>query len=245
MTPARGAAAAAILAGALWASVARGQSFGLEDQVLTIGAAELRSLNSFDTQVDEFGYVHQNGVHLAPLPLPEGAVLDTLCLYAQDSESGAENFVRSHVVAIKQVPEGETPSLKVVGSEAFSDNSGYQKVCVALGETIRGRVDVDGDGTADPVAYYVHVQFPDSPNALGAGGVQITWRRQVSAAFAQTFDDVPAGDPAFDEVEALARSGITAGCTQTEYCPDANLTRRQMAVFLAKALGLHWTDSTP
>lgn len=49
---------------------------------------------------------------------------------------------------------------------------------------------------------------------------------------------------AFQSVEALAASGITAGCNAAPpmYCPDATLTRRQMAVFLAKGLGLHWPN---
>ena len=34
--------------------------------------------------------------------------------------------------------------------------------------------------------------------------------------------------------------GITGGCGNGNYCPDAPLTRGQMAVFLAKALGLQW-----
>ena len=38
-------------------------------------------------------------------------------------------------------------------------------------------------------------------------------------------------------------SGISGGCGDgTTFCPDANLTRRQMAIFLAKALGPHWTN---
>jgi hypothetical protein len=231
-----------ILAASLLAAAARAQSYGPDDQILTVGAAEFRSLDASDASIDEFGYLRQGGVHLAPLRLPPGSVIETLCLFAQDSESGAANFVRSHIVAIKQVPQSETPGLEVVGPEAFTDNSGYQKSCVAVGETVRGRLDVDGDGAADAVAYYVHVQFPDSPSGLAAGGVQITWRRQVSTGFQQTFDDVAPTDPAFDHIEALAASGVTAGCTPTDYCPDANLTRRQMAVFLAKALGLHWAD---
>ena len=44
----------------------------------------------------------------------------------------------------------------------------------------------------------------------------------------------------FREIEALAESGITLGCTATTFCPDATLTRRQMAAFLARALGLYW-----
>jgi S-layer homology domain len=52
---------------------------------------------------------------------------------------------------------------------------------------------------------------------------------------------VPTGHPQFQFIEALAASGITAGCGSGNYCPNANLTRGQMAVFLAKALGLHWS----
>ncbi len=49
--------------------------------------------------------------------------------------------------------------------------------------------------------------------------------------------------PFFQFIEALAESGITAGCGNGNFCPDAALTRGQMAVFLAKALGLHWGRS--
>ena len=34
--------------------------------------------------------------------------------------------------------------------------------------------------------------------------------------------------------------GITGGCAGGNYCPDNFVTRRRMAVFLAKALGLNW-----
>jgi len=55
-----------------------------------------------------------------------------------------------------------------------------------------------------------------------------------------SFSDVPPDHPFFQFVEALAASGITGGCGGGKYCPDAPLTRGQMAVFLAKALGLSW-----
>ena len=73
------------------------------------------------------------------------------------------------------------------------------------------------------------------------GGVRITWRRQVSDPPAQpTFGDVPDTHPFYQYIEALSASGITGGCGNDNYCPNAPLTRGQMAVFLAKALGLHW-----
>jgi len=55
-----------------------------------------------------------------------------------------------------------------------------------------------------------------------------------------TFHDVPVGAFGFQHIEALVDSGITAGWRGGNYCPDDDVTRVQMAVFLAKALGLHW-----
>jgi hypothetical protein len=73
------------------------------------------------------------------------------------------------------------------------------------------------------------------------GGIIVGYVLQVSPPPAvATFNDVPTTDPAFQYVEALVASGVTAGCGGGNYCPDAPLTRRQMAVFLAKALGLQW-----
>ena len=70
-------------------------------------------------------------------------------------------------------------------------------------------------------------------------GVVVGYQLQVSPAPATpTFNDVPTDDPGYQYVEALVASGITAGCGNGDYCPDASLTRRQMAIFLAKALGL-------
>jgi hypothetical protein len=51
---------------------------------------------------------------------------------------------------------------------------------------------------------------------------------------------VPVTDYGFVYIEALAGAGITSGCGNGNFCPDALVTRRQMAVFLSKALGLWW-----
>ena len=73
------------------------------------------------------------------------------------------------------------------------------------------------------------------------GYVEVAWHRTVSEApDAPTFADVPYFHPFYQYIEALASSGITGGCGGGNYCPDASLTRGQMAVFLSKALGLHW-----
>ncbi len=54
--------------------------------------------------------------------------------------------------------------------------------------------------------------------------------------------DVPTSYWASQYIEALAASGITVGVTLTTFEPESNVTRAQMAVFLAKALGLHWPN---
>jgi hypothetical protein len=52
-----------------------------------------------------------------------------------------------------------------------------------------------------------------------------------------TFTDVPANHPFVTWIEALVAAGITSGCATSppRYCPDAVVTRAQMAVFLLRA----------
>ena len=73
--------------------------------------------------------------------------------------------------------------------------------------------------------------------------VGVNYRLQVSPApLTATFADVPVGSPFHQFVEALNAAGITGGCGGGNYCPNAPITRGQMAVFLAAALGLHWPN---
>lgn len=70
---------------------------------------------------------------------------------------------------------------------------------------------------------------------------RIAYHREVVPAPATaSFADVPVGSPLHRYVEALVGAGITAGCGGGNFCPEAAVTRGQVAVFLAKALGLHW-----
>jgi uncharacterized repeat protein (TIGR03803 family) len=57
------------------------------------------------------------------------------------------------------------------------------------------------------------------------------------------FLDVPPSDPFHDFVDTIARNGITTGCGAGNYCPDASVTRAQMAVFLLR--GEHGPSYTP
>lgn len=74
-------------------------------------------------------------------------------------------------------------------------------------------------------------------------GAYVGYKLQVSPAPATaTFSDVPTTSPQFRFVEALVAAGITAGCGGGNYCPGQPVTRGQMAVFLASALGLHFPN---
>ncbi|KJR40836.1 S-layer homology region domain protein [Candidatus Magnetoovum chiemensis] len=50
------------------------------------------------------------------------------------------------------------------------------------------------------------------------------------------FTDVADTHWAFKWIQKLMETGVTAGCTATEFCPDAEVTRGQMAAFIVKAL---------
>jgi hypothetical protein len=56
----------------------------------------------------------------------------------------------------------------------------------------------------------------------------------------QTFADVPLNHPFAKWIYQLAAEGITGGCAMSpaQYCPDASVTRAQMAVFLIRAFSL-------
>jgi S-layer homology domain len=66
--------------------------------------------------------------------------------------------------------------------------------------------------------------------AFAIGSAKVT-------AGASPFTDVT-GHPFQADIEWLWQSGITGGCTPTRFCPDAVVTREQMASFLVRARSL-------
>lgn len=158
------------------------------------------------------------------------------------------------------------PANPVIGTLAECDYSGHDcsyhptagagpADCVAAGWICSGTAFAGGtahisaDMSADGVvvnnflsSYRLYVGGGGS-GATEFGGMIVGYVLQVAPAPAQaSFNDVPTSHPYFRFIEALYSSGITAGCGSGKYCPDAPITRGQMAVFLAKALGLHWPN---
>jgi hypothetical protein len=225
------------------------ESFGPGVQGLYIGAAEFQHLNNNSGyEIDWFsdgylGYTDESfiGVFVAPLTLPVGAEITMICTYFLDTAPVGK--VSTYLDAVKMTGAGQAPGVvPVVGPIEFDTDQGYEFTCAEPSYTYRNIVDVDGDDAGDIVVYRLRVEMTETGEGrLALGGVGVGWRRQVSPApDAATFPDVPTGHPFFQFVEALAASGITAGYGNGNYGVNDPITRGQMAVFLSKALGLHW-----
>lgn len=169
---------------------------------------------------------------IAPLQVPSGLRVRKIELDACDTTSEGE--VR---VWLERCPVSVgvcDPALAEVGT-VLSQEPG----CSLF--------EVFPDTTIDNLNYSYRLRLHDVSETNGFAtrffGVRVFLQRQVSPPPATaTFGDVPTGHPFFQHVEALVASGITSGCGGGDYCPNASLTRGQMAVFLAKALGLHWGE---
>jgi hypothetical protein len=229
----------------LGAGSVRAQSFGTLDQSTVVGAAAFTGETQPGSLLDD-GYLHIAGGpyrFVATLALPDGAQITQLCLYATNFKPGAT--LQLELQAVKLAPGGLSPGVVAIpGTQMTADgSSGADFVCSSsIAYTFHDDADVDGDGTPEHVGHRLAATFsPDSDGSLGLGGVRVVWHRQISPApGSPTFGDVPPDSIFFQHVEALAASTITGGCGNSDYCPNAPLTRGQMAVFLSKALGLHW-----
>ncbi|MBZ5535406.1 MAG: S-layer homology domain-containing protein [Acidobacteriia bacterium] len=52
------------------------------------------------------------------------------------------------------------------------------------------------------------------------------------------FADVPMGHMFYEQIGKLSARGVTSGCGGGNYCPDASVTREQMAIFIEHGLGV-------
>ena len=160
---------------------------------------------------------------VAPVNLPTGAVIDHLELEGCDNSDGFD-LSASMVWCL---PCAEDQVLVTSGTPGCSR---FTSEPIQIG-VLNGNL-----------TYLVKVCAPGGSDTSFTS-VRLYYQLQVSGAPATaTFNDVPTTNPYFQFVEALAASGITAGCGGGNYCPDNPVTRGQMAVFLAKALGLYFPN---
>jgi hypothetical protein len=166
-------------------------------------------------------------VFLAPVFLPAGALVTAIQGELCDTHATSDMSVQLTKAAS---PQGTVTGL-AVGHTNGMPGCAFLTVPLPVPETIDNQNNT----------YSLRVDTGAASPALYFRGVRIFHTLQVSPApAAATFADVPTGHPFFRFIEALARSGITSGCGNGNFCPDAPLTRGQMAVFLSLGLGLHF-----
>lgn len=224
--------------------------FGISDtEIETVSWAEfypnVGGPFSSDVVAANGGYRWTTGANTfmcAPLPssIPNGALITEISWYVRDT-NGADNFTGSLARYWRDSPSGLDPGGAVFSAVSSSGSPGDDFLGDAINHTVQRRANVDADPAIEVVNYVLFANTPPGDGTVRLGMVRIVWRRQVSPAPAlATFGDVLPGDPQFPFVEALVAAGITAGCGGGNYCPNDPVTRGQMAVFIAAALGLHW-----
>jgi len=181
-------------------------------------------------ELNTYRYLTNAGLLLGTIHVPQGASLLSIELDACDSSplKGVNaSFSRIDAAGFTQLASVTTGDAPTPGCGRFA------------ADLTAGPSTVDNN----LYTYLVSVQNGSLLGDATIGAIRVFYKLQVSPApGTATFNDVPTSDPAFQFIEALVASGITAGCGGGNYCPDAPLTRRQMAVFLSKALGLFWTE---
>jgi hypothetical protein len=85
-----------------------------------------------------------------------------------------------------------------------------------------------------------------SITASQAGNAAYAAAAPVTVTFTVLFTDVASTDYYYAAIIALAQHGITAGCGNNGYCPQQNVTRDEMAIFMVRAVfgGDNFTYST-
>ena len=220
-----------ILAGSL---VAGAQSFGdSTTSILTLPAVAFQLAAGTEGAIDGDAArsCAADGVcsWLAGVTLPSGSRITELELEGCDGDSASK--VSFNLERLPVPLQGAVP-LTVDGSTGIAATPGCALFPVTLDHTVDNQANT----------YIAQVLAAPGTNVRFAA-IRVGYQLQVSPApDTATFGDVPTSHPFFQFIEALAASRITSGCGGGNFCPDAPVTRGQMAVFLARALGLNFQN---
>jgi len=170
------------------------------------------------------------GQFFSMLVLPSGALVTSIELDGCD-----ETAIDSMYVGILRNKKGPTDGQEY----PVGGYTGSAPGCASFAFSPTEPLTIDNANHS--YAASVEINLVPVAGSLRFKAVRVYYQLQISPApVSATFGDVPVGAFGFKHVEALAASGITAGCGGGNFCPDREITRVEMAVFLAKALGLHW-----
>jgi len=163
--------------------------------------------------------------------LPNGSQIERIELRACDSDAAAQVLLNF----------GPCPTAGTTCTLAGQVVTGVATVpgCNNFSFTLATPLVVNNQTTP----FLIAVQTGTTANTTFTS-VKLYYRLRISPAPATaTFPlDVPTSHPFFRFIEALASAGITGGCGTGSYCPNNPVTRGEMAVFFATALGLHFPN---
>ena len=216
-------------------------AFGTNSQVTYISAFEFSPMNGTEVW-DFFGFGYfalsgGSGVGVtAPIKLDNGARVTGITCHFNDTSAANTATVEIYKSTYNPTTFARqtvlvSPTMVSVGA------TGLQNVSHVLDFTMRT------EEAGLDTHYYMLYFAPIGDGTLSFRGCKVYWQRQITPAPATaTFNDVPVGSMLHQFVEALAAAGITVGCGNGNYCPNDAITRGQMAIFLARALGLHYPN---
>lgn len=146
--------------------------------------------------------------------------------------SAGELFHSSHSALDAALPSGWS---------AWGENVGWHSHpalpdCTAMHDAF-----MDSSGHRDNLLNPTYTFAATGVHVDGSGGLWTTHvffsHPSYGGSFVGTFSDDD-GSTFEDEIEALVAAQITQGCGNNLFCPDAVVTRGQMAAFLSRALNL-------
>lgn len=214
------------------------------ETVTFIGAPEFRPVDSTTTWLhDGQGYIYRTGgatSFWAPIHLPPGASVGGVCYFYYDNAATDIDFNFS----VFEIHQDGPPTFHVIHNGASAGASGtYRSTCLAAGNVFHEVANYDGVGPAGFGAHRLVFNLLATNDTQRFGGAYIQWQRTITPApGVATFSDVPLGHPYFQFVEAMWAARISYGCgpiPSTRFCPDAPVTHGQLALYLARALGLY------
>jgi hypothetical protein len=223
---------------------ARAPSFGTGSRsVLSVVAHAFHPIDSgvtysYSVDGNNIGIYRTNATGapwlFAPIHLPTGSLIESVEFRFCDT-SATRNF--GSFLAIND-KNGSVSQPTMVTSTAVEAPG-----CINRTFDFLTPVQVDNDVNAYALEVNLGGGFAGD-NTIVLSQARVYYRLQVSPSPAvATFPvDVPTTQPFFRFIEALAASGVTAGCGPGMFCPEDPITRGQMAVFLAAALGMHFPN---
>lgn len=187
------------------------------------------STTTYDTTGGVDRFLTSGGFFTTEPMLPNGAQIERIELRACDNDAVAQVTLNM----------GPCPTGGSGCNLAGTVSTGATPGCNDFSTTLATPLIVNNQTT--PII--VQVTMGTTPSTSFTA-VKLYYRLRISPSPATaTFpNDVPTSHPFFRFIEALAAAGVTGGCSAGSYCPDTAVTRGQMAVFLATALGLHFPN---